>query len=219
MTITEGMPRRAFNLLPKCNESGQKSGHRGLYQKWEEICKWFIISCGDSSVTHVKMTLSWELKGIRRHLYFPNVDGKWERGSNWVRTIEGNCFIRLNLEHMPFQLISFHRYTFCSDLFLKNQPILYNHTVIWIRITKALFFGCCFFFNSNKIVVNKSKKDHISCIIWFINMCMPLTKLHSTHLFLLHELSCLSDWCTPYRYTFTSCVLLCRLTLHQLAED
>lgn len=30
MTITECMPRRAFNLLPKCNESGQKSGHLNL---------------------------------------------------------------------------------------------------------------------------------------------------------------------------------------------
>lgn len=30
MAITESMPRRAFNLLPKCNEPGQKSGHSNL---------------------------------------------------------------------------------------------------------------------------------------------------------------------------------------------
>lgn len=30
MTITESMPRHAFNLLPKCNESGLKAGNPNL---------------------------------------------------------------------------------------------------------------------------------------------------------------------------------------------
>lgn len=30
MTITESMFRHAFNLLPKCNEPGQESGHPNL---------------------------------------------------------------------------------------------------------------------------------------------------------------------------------------------
>lgn len=30
MTITASMPEHAFNLLPKCNESGQKSGHHDV---------------------------------------------------------------------------------------------------------------------------------------------------------------------------------------------
>lgn len=30
MTITKSMFRLAFNLLPKCNESGQQSGHHNL---------------------------------------------------------------------------------------------------------------------------------------------------------------------------------------------
>lgn len=30
MAIRESVPRRAFNLFPKCNESGHNSGHPNL---------------------------------------------------------------------------------------------------------------------------------------------------------------------------------------------
>lgn len=175
MTITEGMPRRAFNLLPKCNESGQKSGHLGLYQKWEEICKWFIASCGDSSVTHVKMTLSWKLKGIRRHLYFPNVGvGKQlsqdNRGKLFHQAQFGAYAVLVDL--IPSIYILFWSLSQKSANIIQSYSNLNkNHSgfIFWLFKKKK----------SNKIVVNKSKKDHILCIIWFINMCMLLTKVHS----------------------------------------
>lgn len=123
MTITESMPGRAFNLLAKCNESGQKCGHLNLIKKGGEICKWFIISCGDSSVTHVKMMLSWKLKGIFPRHYFPNIDGKWERENNLAWTMEQNSFylVQFSAYYILFAL-------FYPDLFLKSKCVLSGAT-------------------------------------------------------------------------------------------
>lgn len=110
MAIREGRPQHAFNLLPKCDECRQQSGHLNFIyfypKKWEEICKWSIISCGDSSL--FKMKLSWKLKAIQRRHYLLIIEMesvKWKTARP----------VRTNKLFHEFQFEPLHRCRFHSD--------------------------------------------------------------------------------------------------------
>lgn len=164
MTITESMSRHAFNQFPQMTEVLVEVWSPQLDQKQKEICKWFIISCGGSSVRHVKVMPSWKLKGIFCHHYFPNINGKWDNESNtsgsWGKyTLQLRAF---SISALSLLLYVFY-WAFLENIF---PFFLFSHSKILILKTTSFCLTLC---DLLKSVAELSSKHIQTCSYYFMD--------------------------------------------------